>query len=112
MGTKLTNAPVYYTVAQIQFNPILDLDGYIPAIQSKMREAHLPDFKKEVFQRILLPYGGVEQGQMAAPTVMPQSRYLFGDVAGRTLFLLMVTSPCIVILSMKVRLWDREHLSS
>ena len=88
MGQKLTNAPVYYTVAQIQFNPILDLDGYISAIQSKMREAHFPDFRKEVFQRILLPYGGVEQGQMAAPTVLPQSRYLFGDVAGRTLFLL------------------------
>ena len=44
MGKKLTNAPVYYTVAQVQFNPVLDLDGYIPAIQSKMREAHFPGF--------------------------------------------------------------------
>jgi uncharacterized protein (TIGR04255 family) len=88
MGKKLVNAPVYYTVAQIQFNPVLDLDGYIPAIQSKMREAQFPDYKKEVFQRLILPFAGVEQGQMAAPTVTPQSRYLFGDIAGRTLFLL------------------------
>lgn len=85
---KLTNAPVYYTVAQVQFNPVLDLDGYIPAIQSKMREAHFPDYKKEVVQRLVLPFGGAEQGQMTAPTVTPQSRYQFGDMDGRSLFLL------------------------
>ena len=88
MGKKLTNAPVYYTVAQVQFNPVLDLDGYIPAIQSKMREAHFPDYKKEVVQRLVLPFGGTEQGQLAAPTVTPQSRYQFGDIDGRSLFLL------------------------
>lgn len=88
MGKKLTNAPVYYTVAQVQFNPVLDLDGYIPAIQSKMREVHFPDYKKEVVQRLVLPFGGSEQGQMAAPTLTPQSRYLFGDIDGRSLFLL------------------------
>ncbi|MGZ5199709.1 MAG: TIGR04255 family protein [Telluria sp.] len=88
MGKKLTNAPLYYTVAQVQFNPILNLDGYIPAIQAKMREAHFPDFKQEVFQRLVLPFGGMEPGQMAAPTVTPQSRYLFGDINGRSLFLL------------------------
>jgi uncharacterized protein (TIGR04255 family) len=85
---KLTNAPVYYTVAQVQFNPVLDMDGYIPAIQSKMRDVHFPDYKKEVVQRLVLPFGGLEQGQMAAPTVTPQSRYLFGDIGGRSLFLL------------------------
>lgn len=88
MGNKLTNAPVYYTVAQVQFNPVLDLDGYIPAIQSKMREAHFPDYKKEVFQQLVLPFSGTDQGQMVAPTLTPQSRYLFGDIDGRSLFLL------------------------
>lgn len=88
MGKKLTNAPVYYTVAQVQFNPVLDLDGYVPAIQPKMREAHFPDYKKEVFQRLVLPFSGTGQGQMAAPTVTPQTRYLFGDIDGRSLFLL------------------------
>lgn len=74
MGTKLSNAPVYYTVAQVQFNPVLDLDGYIPAIQSKMREAHFPDYKKEIVQRLVLPFGNAEQGQMAAPTVTPDRK--------------------------------------
>ncbi|MEI8155300.1 MAG: TIGR04255 family protein [Burkholderiales bacterium] len=88
MGKKLTNAPVYYTVAQVQFNPVLDMDGYIPSIQSKLREAHFPDYKKEVFQQLVLPFGGAEQGQMVAPSLAPQSRYLFGDIDGRSLFLL------------------------
>ena len=88
MGKKLTNAPVYYTVAQVQFNPVLDMDGYIPSIQSKLREAHFPDYKKEVFQQLVLPFGGAEQGQMVAPSLTPQSRYLFGDIDGRSLFLL------------------------
>lgn len=92
MGTKLNNAPVYYTVAQVRFNPVLELDAYVPAIQSKMREAHFPDYKKEVFQQLVLPFDGTVQGQMAAPTVTPQSRYLFGDIDGRSLFLLETNS--------------------
>lgn len=88
MGKKLANAPVYYTVAQVQFNPVLDLDGYVSAIQPKMREAHFPDYKKQVVQQLVLPFGGTEQGQLAAPTVTPQSRHLFGDIDGQALFLL------------------------
>ena len=88
MGKKLTNAPVYCTVVQVQFNHVLDLDSYVPAIQSKMREAHFPDFKKEVFQRLDFPMSGTQQGQMVPPTLTAQSRYLFGDIAGRTVFLL------------------------
>ncbi|KVT41483.1 TIGR04255 family protein [Burkholderia ubonensis] len=92
MGKRLNNAPVYYTVAQVQFNPILSLDGYIPAIQAKMRERHFPDFKQDVVQRLVLPFGNAEPGQVAAPTVTPQSRYLFGDIEGRALFCLETNS--------------------
>ncbi|MCL4629242.1 MULTISPECIES: TIGR04255 family protein [Burkholderiaceae] len=88
MGKKLNNAPVYYTVAQVQFNPVLDLDAYIPAIQAKMREKHFPDFKQDVVQRLVLPFGTVEPGQLAAPTVTPQSRYQFGDITGSARFVL------------------------
>jgi len=88
MGKKLNKAPVYYTVAQVQFNPILNLEGYLPAIQAKMREAHFPDFKQALSQRLVLPFGGIEVAQMAAPAMTPQSRYLFGDISGQSLFLL------------------------
>jgi len=88
MGNRLSNAPVYYTVAQVQFNPILNLDGYLPAIQAKMREAHFPDYRQDVVQRLVIPFGNTELAQMAAPTISPQSRFLFGDIDGREMFLL------------------------
>lgn len=92
MGKKLNNAPVYYTVAQVQFNPVLNLDAYIPAIQAKMRERHYPDYKPEVVQRLVLPFGGGEPGQVSAPTVTPQSRYQFGDISGNARFVLETNS--------------------
>lgn len=88
MGNKLNNAPVYYTLAQVQFNPVLSLDAYIPAIQAKMRERHFPDFRQDVVQRLVLPFGTVEPGQLAAPTIAPQSRYQFGDIPGSARFVL------------------------
>lgn len=88
MGKKLSNAPVYYTVAQVQFNPILNLDAYVPAIQAKMREKHFPDFKQEILQRLVFPFGAVDAGQMNTPTVTPQSRYQFGNISGSARFAL------------------------
>lgn len=93
MGTKLANAPVYYTVAQVQFNPVLNLDAYIETIQSRMREIHYPDFKKDVFQRVDFPVMDFQHGQLQGvgqmvPTMTTESRYLFGDIFGRTIFLL------------------------
>lgn len=88
MGKKLNNAPVYYTLAQVQFNPILSLDAYIPAIQAKMRERHFPDFRQDVVQRLVLPFGTAEPGQLAAPTIAPQSRYQFGNIPGSARFVL------------------------
>ena len=86
MGKKMSNAPVYYTVAQVQFNPILNLDSYLPAIQSQMREAHFPDYKQEAIQQLIFPFGGNEAGQATAPKLASQSRFTFGDIEGRSGF--------------------------
>jgi uncharacterized protein (TIGR04255 family) len=88
MGEKLNNAPVYYTVAQVQFNPILNLDAYVPAIQAKMREARFPDYRADVSPRFVFPFGGMEAGQQGVPAFAPQPRFLFGDTAGQSVFLL------------------------
>ncbi len=93
MGKKMKNAPVYYAVAQVQFNPILNLDAYVPAIQAKMLEANFPDFKQEFVQQFVFPFNGVEAVQGASPTVTHQARHLFGEeVAGRSLFLLQTNA--------------------
>jgi uncharacterized protein (TIGR04255 family) len=88
MGTKLTHAPVYYTVAQVQFNPILDLEGFVAAIQSKLRELHYTDFRRDVVQSFVLPFNAGDSGQAAAPTLTQQLRYVFGDMSGGAIFVL------------------------
>lgn len=92
MGKKLSSAPLYYTVVQVQFSPVLDLEGYIPSIQSKMRDAHFPDYQREISQNFVLPFNGTEQGSVVAPTVAQQTRYRFGDISGRSLFILETNS--------------------
>lgn len=86
MGIKLRNAPVYYTLAQVQFNPILNLDAYIPGIQAEMRMAG-SDFRTEIQQQVALPFGGIVNGQMVSPPVTQQSRYMFGDIEAKTHFI-------------------------
>lgn len=88
MGTKMKNAPVYFTVAQVRFNAVLNLDSYLPAIQDRMRAEHFPDYKQEVFQRLTLPFSGGGAEQAAAPSVLPQSRFTFGDTDGMSGFIL------------------------
>jgi uncharacterized protein (TIGR04255 family) len=40
-------APVFYTLAQVKFNPITQMSGYVDAIQEKLRRTGFPDFKAE-----------------------------------------------------------------
>ncbi|MGL6410887.1 TIGR04255 family protein [Aeromonas veronii] len=87
MGIKLNNAPVYYTLAQVQFNPILGLDAFIPSIQTEMRKAGFPDFRNEIQQQVMVPFGGMVNGQMVNPSMSQQSRYMFGDIDATTHFI-------------------------
>ncbi|HHQ4556795.1 TPA: TIGR04255 family protein [Aeromonas hydrophila] len=86
MGKKLSNAPVFFTIVQVQFNPILNLETFMPLIQAKMREMHFPDYKEEISQRVILPFGG-DQLQ-AAPTLTAEKRFIFGDIKARNIFIL------------------------
>lgn len=85
MGRKLSKAPVFYSVAQIQFNPILDMENFISRIQPKMREAGLPDYQRFAYPQLSFTPGNAEP--WIAPTMVPQSRFLFGDIEGRSLIL-------------------------
>jgi uncharacterized protein (TIGR04255 family) len=87
MGQKLSKAPVYFTIAQVQFNPILDLEQYLPSIQARMRAARFPDFKQSVTQRVEFSVGP-EAGGSTQPIVTQHVRYFFGDIKGCSHFLL------------------------
>jgi uncharacterized protein (TIGR04255 family) len=88
MGKKMSNAPVYFTVAQVQFNPILRLESYLSAIQDRMRIAHFPDFKRQIIQQAIVPLSAGEGVQAFNPAFLPQVRCIFGDIAGESMFLL------------------------
>jgi uncharacterized protein (TIGR04255 family) len=89
MSKKINNAPVYFTVAQIRFNPILNMDGYLAAIQEKMRMAHFPDFKRETIQQLTVPFNASnEEGKVPTPSFTPRARCIFGNIEGKTEFVL------------------------
>lgn len=89
MGKKMKNAPVYFTLAQVRFNPILNMDSYLPTIQEKMRIAHFPAFKRETIQQLVLQLGPPGDGsQSPPPSFVPQARCLFGTVDRATEFVL------------------------
>ena len=92
MGTKLNNAPVYYTVGQVLFNPILDLESYLSAIQPRMRDANFPDYRPEVVQKLVFPFGGQENIPTQAPVLTSHTRHVFGDISGRANFVLDTNS--------------------
>lgn len=88
MSPKLNKAPVFYTVTQVQFNPFLNLGEFLPSIQARMREAGFPDFQPQVIQSLIFPLGIPGGGPSPAPSVAPAVRYVFGDMEGRTNFVL------------------------
>ena len=76
MGTPLKNPPVYFTVAQVLFNPILKLAEFMPSIQESFR-ADYPDYDVQHVTSIELT---VQDGQPPVPTPVQQVRFLLGNV--------------------------------
>jgi uncharacterized protein (TIGR04255 family) len=44
MGTRLSKAPVCFTLAQMRFNPVLVMEPYLPSLQEAFRGAGFPDY--------------------------------------------------------------------
>ncbi len=89
MGQKMKNAPVYFTIAQVRYNPILSLDSYVPGIQENFRKVGYPDFQKGALMTLnLTPVvsGAAPQGQ--APTVVRVDRYIFSNMERTQAFIL------------------------
>ena len=47
MGEKWNNPPVFYTLAQIKFNPIAQMEEYVPELQDRLRRIGYPDYQPE-----------------------------------------------------------------
>ncbi len=85
MGTVLHSPPVYLTLAQVRFNPVLALSDYVPTIQEAFRRAGYTDFKRLNLVSIQL---GSNSGGGSAPVALPCERFQFGDAAATQVFML------------------------
>lgn len=86
MGTPLKNPPVYLTLAQVRFNPILKLVDFLPSIQESFRQAGYPDFDRQ--QIISIQLTAAQEGQPPAPTPVQQERFQLGNVEKTHTFIL------------------------
>lgn len=93
MGQKLSNAPVYFTIAQVRFNPILSLDSYIPAIQESFRKSGFPDYKKLVSMAFNLTQAVNDEATPTQPPLQEQvARYVFSNMKKTRGFVLQQNS--------------------
>jgi uncharacterized protein (TIGR04255 family) len=74
MGVKMKNAPIFYTIAQIQFNPILSMKKFVPDIQDQLRKEY-PDFREERVNNLQIAVS-VNQPQLQTRS---SHRWLFID---------------------------------
>jgi len=93
MGKMMKSAPVFFTVAQVRFNPILSLSNYVPAIQEHFRRHGFPDFKKGVTMTFnLTPLVQEQKNEAQASGPVPIERYVFSNLDNTLNFILEQSS--------------------
>lgn len=89
MGQKMKKAPVYFTIAQVRFNPILSLETYLSSIQESFRKLGYEDFKTTFFAAFNLSIIASGEGSSSEiPPTQKISRYTFGNMEGTRGFIL------------------------
>ena len=85
MGTPLKNPPVYLTLAQVQFNPILQLQQFLPKTQESFRQADYPDFQHQRNTSIQIT---AQDGRPPVPVPVQHEIFLFGNIEKTHQFIL------------------------
>lgn len=90
MGTKMKAAPVYFTLAQVRFNPILSLEAYAPQIQERLRKEGFPDAQKGFLATFNLNVNVTpsSEGSPPQPPMAQTMRFLFGNMERTSGFIL------------------------
>ena len=63
----MSNAPVYYALAQAHFNPVAAMAKYVDQIQDRPRREGYPLFEPQQFMQLIVP--GPVQGQPQEPQI-------------------------------------------
>ena len=83
MGTPLKNPPVYLTLAQVRFNPILKWADFLPTIQEALRQAGYPDYQPQRYVTIQISKDG-----QSTPYPVQYERSQFGNLEKTHSFIL------------------------
>jgi uncharacterized protein (TIGR04255 family) len=70
----MSNAPVYYAVAQAHFNPVAAMSNYVAQIQDRLRREGYPLFEPQQITRLVVP--GPGQAQQAEPQITQVHQWL------------------------------------
>ena len=83
MSLKMANPPVFYTIAQVKFNPVLDMGEFVGKVQKQWRATY-PDFSQDTINEIQIHMPGPGK----APEVKTNSitRWLFKNIAKTSSF--------------------------
>ncbi len=88
MGNRMRAAPVYFTIGQVRFNPILTLEAYAPQIQERLRKEGFPDAQKGLVATINLNLGAPSEANAPQLPVAQTVRYAFGNMERTASFIL------------------------
>ena len=70
----MSNAPVYYALAQAQFNPVAAMSRYVDQIQDRLRREGYPLFEPQQVTHLVVP--GPGQAQQAEPQITQTASWL------------------------------------
>ena len=76
MSFKLEQAPVFYTLAQVKFNPIAQISDDVPKLQNTLRLLGYPDFREELLTAIDV---GCLQKELPAIKSQQNTRWCFSN---------------------------------
>lgn len=88
MGTKMKNAPVYFTIAQVRFNPILALESYAPQIQEHLRKQGYPDAQKGLLATVNLTLSAPTEASVPQMPIAQTTRFSFYNMERTSGFIL------------------------
>lgn len=74
MSERMSNAPVYYALAQAHFNPVAAMSRYVDQIQDRLRREGYPLFEPQQVTHLVVP--GPGQAQQAEPQITQVHQWL------------------------------------
>ncbi len=73
MGKQWSNPPVFYTLAQVKFNHIAQMEEYIPKLQDQLRKSGYPDYKPEQAVEVAINRPGSSQPDVRSQRLLKWS---------------------------------------